>query len=473
MTLARYLVTKALQTMLRPLATSANQWLAGGRGWWPVVVREPYTGAWQRNEELRPESVLANFAVFACVTLIASDVAKLRLRLVEQDAEGVWHETSNPAYSPVLRVPNRYQTIIKFIERWIISKLIAGNTYALKSRDNRGVVVAMYVLDPAFVTPLVAPDGSVFYQLRREDLNWLGDPDVTEVTVPASEIMHDLMCPIFHPLCGVTPLFACGLSALQALNIQKTSSQLFANGVRPGGIITAPGHISDDTAKRAKEYFDENYSGANIGKTAVLGDGLKYEGLSLNAVDSQLIEQLRWTGETVCSCYHVPPYMVGIGPPPPYANVEPLLQQYYSQCIQSLLASFEATLDKGLEFPRPTLGTEFDINDLLWMDTLTRTKAAADAIAGSVMAPDEARFKYFGLGSVKGGASPMAQQQYYSLGALAERDADKPFAKPAAATPAASPDRQKDDETRQLSMDALDATFEVQVRKDYREGLAA
>ena len=69
------------------------------------------------------------------------------------------------------------------------------------------------------------------------------------------------------------------------------------------------------------------------------------------------------------------------------------------------------------------------------MDTATRTKAASDAIAGAVMSPNEARWRYFGLGSVPGGNSPLAQQQYFSLGALQQRDAGNPFAAPPAPPP--------------------------------------
>ena len=101
-----------------------------GGGWWSFgVVREPYMGAWQENQEITTDTALSNVAVFSCVTLIAADVAKLLLRLVKIDDNGIWHEATNPAYSPVLRKPNRYQTIVKFIEQWITSKLVHGNTY--------------------------------------------------------------------------------------------------------------------------------------------------------------------------------------------------------------------------------------------------------------------------------------------------------------------------------------------------------
>ena len=47
------------------------------------------------------------------------------------------------------------------------------------------------------------------------------------------------------------------------------------------------------------------------------------------------------------------------------------------------------------------------------------------------MSPNEARKKYLGLGPIPGGESAYMQQQNYSLEALAARDADDPFAKPA------------------------------------------
>lgn len=436
--------TKAIATA-RALGQRPLTPLSGRGGWW-TVVREPYLGAWQANNEIRTDTVLTYFAVFACTTLIASDIGKLTLRLVQMDAQGIWTETENPAFSPVLRKPNRYQTIQKFLEQWIVSKLIHGNTYVLKQRDQRGVVTALYVLDPTRVIPLVAPDGSVYYELKRDDLSGLPSEFVV---VPAREIIHDTMVALYHPLCGVSPIYACGLAATQGLAIQNNSEKFFTNGSAPGGILTAPGAISQDTADRLKAYWDTNFSGDNIGKVAVLGDGLKYEALAVNAVDSELIDQLKWTAENVCSAFHVAPYMIGVGPPPPYANVEPLLQQYFSQCLQTLIVACEKCLDEGLELPKP-YGTEFDITDLIWMDTATRTKAAGDGIGSGALSPNEARKKYYGIGPVSGGESPMVQQQYFSLEALAKRDASDPFAKPTPA-PAAAPAATEDDEQEQAA----------------------
>lgn len=419
------------------LPTDLSAFVDTNRGWFPLI-REPFTGAWQRNREINNNTILAHYVVYSCVTLIASDISKMCLRLVEQDKKtGIWEEATSSSFSPVLRKPNRYQTRIKFIENWLVSKLLRGNTVVLKERDQRGVVVALYILDWGRVKPLVAPDGSVYYQLSRDDLAGVGEE---QLAVPASEIIHDTMCPLFHPLCGVSPLFACGLAAMQGLSIQANSARFFENGAMPGGVLTAPGTIDDITANRLKTHWEQNYSGHNAGRVAVLGDGLKYEKMVMTAVESQMIEQLKWSAETICSCLHVPSYMVGVGAPPAYNNIEALNQQYYSQCLQAHIESIELLLDEGLgltDVPGHIYGTEFDLDGLLRMDTATQIDALAKAVGGSIMPPNVA-LKKQNLKPVAGGDTIYMQQQNYSLAALNKRDQqDDPFS--VGKTPSAPP----------------------------------
>ncbi|KAK48193.1 poly(3-hydroxybutyrate) depolymerase [Caballeronia jiangsuensis] len=409
----------------------------GSGGWWPLIVRESFAGAWQANIELRPETILAYHTVYACITLISADIGKLAVRLMKADDE-VWAESTSPAFSPVLRKPNRYQNHIQFVENWIMSKLTRGNTYVLKERDNRGVVVALYVLDPSRCRPLVTDDGAVYYQLDIDTLAGVPAGDYgQQMVVPASEIIHDRMNCLFHPLVGTSPLFACALAARQGLAILNNSAVFFENGAEPGGILVAPGAISDETAKRLKDRWEQNYGGANRGRIAVLGDNLKYEPLTMTAVDAQLIDQLKMTGEIVCSVFHVPGYMVGVGTAPTYNNIEALSQNYYSQCLQSLIESFELCMDEGLALP-DTYRTALDLDGLLRMDTATMVKTLTDGVGGGIVAPNEAR-KRLNMKPVKGGQTPYLQQQNYSLAALDERDRNKPFVKPDPAPVAGTP----------------------------------
>lgn len=421
-----------------------------GRGWWPVI-RESFPGAWQRNVEVRAESVLSFHAVFACQTLIASDISKLRIKLVRQTDDRIWEEVDNWSY-PVLYKPNRFQTRIQFIECWVLSKMRSGNTYVLlqRGKDDRGLerVEAMYVLDPNRVTPLLTETGDVYYRLDADELSGIGQ----DIVVPARDIIHDRFNCLFHPLVGLSPIFANGLAATHGLSIQNDSTLFFQNGAQPGGILTAPGHISDETAKRLKEYWDTNFSGKNAGKVAVVGDGLKYEAMRAKATDSQVIEQLRWTAEVVCSTYHVPPYKVGLGQPPSVGSVQSWNLDYYTSCLQVLIEAIEILLDEGLGLrgegqDGPNLGVEFDLDDLLRMDTATQYDVAQKA--KGMLTLDEQRRK-INAPPIEGGETIYLQQQDHSLAAIAARDAQLIDAvnNPPVPEPPAAPEL--DDEARSL-----------------------
>lgn len=423
---------------------SGSSYAPGDRGWFPII-REPFTGAWQRGLELRADTQVTYHAVYACVTLIASDIAKMRLRLVEKDSDGIWNEvTAESPYWAVLKKPNRYQNRIKFIEQWVVSKLLNGNSYVLKGRNGSGIVDQLYVLDPLRTKAMIAPDGEVYYQLSKDNLSGI---DEQTVYVPASEIIHDVMVPLYHPLCGVSPLTACGIAAAQGLAIQEHGAKFFQNGAQPSGILTAPGEIGDETASAFKKAWEENYTGRNAGKVAVLGGGLAYQAMSMKSTDAQLIEQLKWSAETVCSAFHVPPYMIGVGNAPTYNNIEALNAQYYAQCLQAMIESIELLLDEGLALGKSTrglqLGTEFDLDDLLRMDG--KTMADTEKALEGIKTPNESR-KRMNLPPIRGGDSVYRQQQDFSLEALSKRDAQEdPFGtapKPAPALPAPTPEPQ-------------------------------
>lgn len=397
---------------------------SGRGGWFPIW--ESFSGAWQKNVVIDRETLLSNPFVFRCMAMISRDIAKLRVRLVAKQG-GIWAETSNSAFSPVLRKPNSFQTRNQFWEGYFLSKLARGNAYVLKQRDARSVVKALHVLDPMRVQVLVSDAGEVFYRLSSDNLVGVE----SDVTVPASEIIHDRWNCLFHPLVGISPLWAAALSATQAQKISEQSAAFFANQSRPGGILSAPGKISSDTADRLKAAFESGYSGENAGRIAVIGDGLKFDQLMVTADDSQLVEQLKWTSETIAAVFGIPPYKLGLGPMPAANNLQSLNTEYYSQALQSLIEDAETCLDEGLGLDTAKdgvlYGTEFDIDGLLRMDSQTQIEVLKAGVGAAIFTPNEARAR-LDMGPKTGGDSPYLQEQNYSLEALAKRDAkDNPW----------------------------------------------
>jgi HK97 family phage portal protein len=406
-------IRKAAQPVLSP---------PDNRGGWAPFVSEPYTGAWQKNDSWTIDSVLAYPVVYACINMIADDIAKLPPHTIKRDSDDIWSVYENKALQSVLDQPNPYQNHIQFKQWWMTSKLSRGNTYVLKVRDGQGDITALYVLEPRYCRPLIAPDGSVWYQLSQD---WLNGVTEVSTTVPASEIIHDRMNCMFHPLVGISPLFASGLAAQLGLSIENESTKFFKNGARPGGILTAPGQISQETATRLKEYWDNNFTGAKAGRIAVIGDDLKYQQLRMSSVDSQQVEQLKWLDNMICSTFKIPAYKVNVGAMPTHNNIEALTTEYYTQCLQVHIESMELCQTNGLEM-KPGTGIELNLDVLFRMDSSTLVKTLTEGLKG-LYKPDEAR-KRLNLSKVEGGNAVYMQQQNFSLPALAKRDArEDPF----------------------------------------------
>jgi len=400
-------------------------------------IREPFTGAWSQSKELSTrDGMLASSAVYACVDLISSDVSKLRIKYVKL-TNGVWQEFTAPRYTKLMKKPNAYQTRAQFIKQWVASKLQWGNTYVLIRRDATGSPVALEVLNPKYVVPLVAPDESVYYQITMSPLQV---SPLEAYTVPARDIIHDRGVCSWHPLIGMSPLTACAASVLTATNIGTNSAAFFANAARPSGVLTTPHKISDEVAGRLKAYWAEKFTGSNAGSVAVLGDDLKYQAMSMSAADSQVIEQLNFSVEDVARCFHVPLQKIGATSGSSVAKSNEINEAaYYSDCLQAHIENIECLLDDALAVPDDS-GFEMDIDGLVRMDGTALIDSLTKATGAGILAIDEARAK-LGYMPTTGGDTPYLQQQNYSLAALAKRDAAGPPPTAGAAPPAPAGDK--------------------------------
>lgn len=412
------------------------------RGGWRSLVREAYAGAWQRNIEWTTDTVLAHHAVYACITRIAQDIGKLRPKLVERDADGIWTEVENRAHSPALRRPNRFQNHIQFKESWAISKLTHGNTYVLIERDQRDVPAAFYVLDPSRVAVLVAPDGAVFYELKTDNLAAI---DTDQITVPASEIIHDRMNCLYHPLVGTSPIFACGAAANMGLQIETNSAAFFGNGSNPSGILATPSPITREQSAELSDLWNARFGRDKAGGVAVLGNGMTFTAMRMTAVDSQMIEHLKWTAENVCTAFHVPSWKVGVGQQPAYTKPEMANHTYYSDCLQSHIEQMELCLDEAFGFLTSKtedrwLGVELDLDGLLRMDKSSQVTSLVEGIRGGLYTPNDARRKVDEK-PVPGGATIWLQKQDIPIEVAFENATNPPPPPAPPALPAPEPQK--------------------------------
>lgn len=410
---------------------------SGFRDGWRRIL-EPFSGAWQRNITETRGDLITYPTLYACISRIASDIGKLPFTLQSLLESGVSKTTTSPAYSPVLTKPNGFQTQGQFREYWMIAKLTHGNTYALKRRDQRGVVTDLYILDSCRSMPLVSDSGEVYYQLYTDPLNTLpADYPAANLIVPASEIIHDRCMCIHHPLIGVPPLAAAHWPALKNMKIMRSATEFFANNAQPGGILTAPAGMSEADAEAVKTYWSTNFSGSNAGRVAIIGADMKFTPFAMKSIDSQMVEQMRYSDEQICQPFGVPPFKVGIGSIPSGLGVDGVNQMYYQDALQTHIEHMEALLNEGLKIAAP-LSVELDLAPLLRMDEAKRAEVETKLVMGKIKLPDESRIR-FNLAPTPGGNTLWGQQQDYPLGMLANRAEWDPAMQPPAPAPVPTP----------------------------------
>lgn len=418
-------------------------------------ILEPFPGAWQQNVEEKRCDLLCYPTLYACLDRISSDMGLMPFKLQKLQDNGIWvDDNANTSYNPVLRKQNRYQTAQQFREYWLISKLTDGNTYVLKERDARGVVVRLYILDPCAVMPMVTESGDVYYQLMfsRADNLLPQQYPATQVIVPASEIIHDRMNCFHHQLIGVPPLCAAYWPALKNLKILKDSTNYFANGARPSGILTAPAGMSDEDAEAVKAYWNQNFTGENSGKVGLIGADLKFTPFSFTSADAQLVAQMEYSDAQICQPFGIPPYIIGKGTLPAGLKVDDLFNIYLRTALQKHIEAMENLLEEGLGVTMPQ-GIDMDTEPLLRMDFQKRAEVWGGMVGNGLATPNEGRLP-FNLPPLEGGDTVYLQQQDYPLDQVAQNkiaQANPAPVEPAAPEAAQPEDDQEDEEARALA----------------------
>ena len=413
-------VTRALA---RPLERVLG-WLQRDRGvpapfaglrWPGSVPHEFRTGAWQRNLTCAAEDLTAFSAVYACVTIISGDIAKLGLKLWRDLEGGGRVKATTHPYWRLFHHPNDWQSVVEFVQQWVTSVLLTGNAYVLMRRDARGVVQSLHVLDPRRVRVYVSEQGEPAYRVSEDPLAAVFE---LQEFVPARDMIHDRMNPLFHPLVGVSPIISAAGAASAGNHILAQSDAFFGQMSRPSGLLIpqTPGVIPPQTIKELKDTWTANYGGAgNAGRVAVLPANMDWKPMVMTAVDAQLIEQLKFSVEDVARAYRVPGFMLGDLTKVSYRNAEQLTRIYHQGCLQYHLERIEWRLDASLELATD-VSAEFDLTALFRMESDVRATTSAAWLAAGVKSINEVRAEE-GLTPVKGGEKPRLQVQYQPLDA--------------------------------------------------------
>jgi len=215
-----------------------------------------------------------------------------------------------------------------------------------------------------------------------------------------------------------------------ALVTEAAARSTFGNGIRTNGAFISEHPLTKEQMNEVDETLNEKYAGAmNAGRPLILNHGMKYQAISMNPEDAQMLESRSFSVEDICRFFGVPPFMVGHTQKTTSwgTGLEQQTLGFQKFTLRRRLKRIEMALEKQLLTPaerRSGLTIEFNIDGLLRGDSQARANSYKTGIQNGYYTINEVR-AWENLPPVEGGDQVRIQMQNIPIDG-AEDDAPPP-----------------------------------------------
>lgn len=334
---------------------------------------------------INTDKALTLSAFYRGVNLLSNLVAKVPLYVYRRLSRGKTEAKDHPGYKLLKYMPCEEITAFDFKKLLQVHAIIRGNGYAYVFRDTNG--------RPLEIIPL-SPDCT--YPVMENRRLWY----ITEVRGETRKLWADDVIHIkglgWNGLEGFGVLDLAKESLGLSLGLRKYGAVFFKNNARAAVVLRHPAKLSPEAAKNLRESWERIHQGLdNAHRTAVLEEGMSAEHLTVNARDSQLIEQRTFETREIANFLDLPAYKLGDPSRTAYASVEQENQSILDDTLDPWLITWEQQVrDKVLtraEQEADTHTVEFRREALLRANLLVRYQAYAIGINNRFLNPNEVR----------------------------------------------------------------------------------
>ena len=340
--------------------------------------------------QVSEETAMSYSAVYACVRIIAETIASLPLNVYKRlPSGGKQKDTNHYLYWLLHNQPNEDMTSFIWREVAMAHILLWGNHYSLLERDGMGKIYSIYPLLPynMHVEMVVNPETGK----KTKVYDYYSDNGI--VRLQPHDVLH-IAGLSFDGLVGKTPLGWYREQIGLGLAMQTYSSKFFRNGMHAGGIFTTPQSLKEETYQRLKNELKDKYAG--LGKAhgiMLLEQDLKFNQISINPDDAQLLESKKFQVEEIARVFRVPLHLLQSLDRATNNNIEHQGIDFVTHTIRPWLVRNEQAYNMQLltEGEKRTYFIEHIVDGLLRGDTESRYRSYNIARMGGWMNADEIR----------------------------------------------------------------------------------
>lgn len=285
------LLARVLGTERRAALNAPPQWLTDALA----------GGASYSGRAVTVESSMRLVPVYAATRLLAGAVGSLPLMVYRRTGEGRERASNNWMWPLLHDQPNTVMAADELWELVTAHLLLWGNAFIGKIKNHP-----------------VYPVGEL-YPIRPDRVQVDVDKDTGDRTFLLDGSSRHTDAEIIHirflgtdGVVGLSPIQQARQMLGTVADMEEFSGRFYGNNAWVSGTLTHPNHLSEDAGKRLKDSWRAAHGGVGkAGQTAILEEGMKYEGHTMPLEDAQFIETAQFNNLQVALLMGVPPKLLG------------------------------------------------------------------------------------------------------------------------------------------------------------------
>lgn len=334
------------------------------------------------KDSINPDSAMKVSGFYRGVIYISSQISKLPFTVKDKKNELLYNDRVTKLIG---QAPNPE---INSMDFWLLAlqtAIIEGNHYSEIERDGIGRPTNIWPLESGRVCPERDVNGRLYYRVSN-----FSRPDTY---LDPQNVLH---LKNFHlTKDGITGLglvsYATSTLGI-SIGADKMANALFRNGGLPSGVLEIPGSLSDDAYKRLKENWQDNQSGEENGKVALLEEGMKYNVVAHAPDVLQFLESRKFSVLEIARFLGLHPTKLFDIEGAKFANMENANLETVTDCLDTWARRIEKEINvKLLSYSFDGRKADVDTFELTRGDMATRGEYFSKRMQTGSITPNQIR----------------------------------------------------------------------------------
>ena len=326
---------------------------------------------------------------FSAVNLISNGIAQMGWEVKSKTDKNI---------SPVPYIDDLFNgnnlTKFLFVKNIIKDVLLHGNGFAFIHRDKAG--------RPERLEYMPYGDTTIQYNPLTRELFYLM-PKVYQGYIEPINVLH-LRINSVDGIHG-NSIISYAINTIRlGGNAEKSAQDFFGSGMLLQGVLSTDIPVmTDKTIKQAHAQWNSSQLGDGSG-VAILPAGMKYQNITTNASDGQLLETRQFNITEIARWFNISPVLLGDYSKTAYNTIEQAQLQFVVNTLAPYVMMLEDELNQKIVMPSDRNRIYIDIieEDIIAQDKQAQASYLTTLVDKGIISRNEARTK-LGLPPVEGG----------------------------------------------------------------------